>query len=142
MTDVLMPRLSDSMQEGTILTWLAANGDDVVEGQELVEVETDKATMTHISESSGVLSIVIAEGTTVTVGDVIARVEPRGNRGCAGNRAGDRGSRSRARPDSEENAPIRCCKSSNRRPPATVQTSPRRRWRAGSRASTGSTSAR
>ena len=76
MTDVLMPRLSDSMQEGTILTWLAADGDDVVEGQELVEVETDKATMTHISESSGVLSIVIAEGTTVTVGDVIARVKP------------------------------------------------------------------
>ena len=37
MTDVLMPRLSDSMQEGTILTWLAADGDDVVEGQELVD---------------------------------------------------------------------------------------------------------
>ena len=76
MTDVLMPRLSDSMQEGTILTWLAADGDDVVEGQELVEVETDKATMTQLSEASGVLSIVVAEGTTIAVGEVIARLEP------------------------------------------------------------------
>jgi pyruvate dehydrogenase E2 component (dihydrolipoamide acetyltransferase) len=78
MTDVLMPRLSDSMQEGTILTWLAADGDDVVEGQELVEVETDKATMTQLSEASGVLSIVVAEGTTIAVGEVIARLEPAG----------------------------------------------------------------
>jgi pyruvate dehydrogenase E2 component (dihydrolipoamide acetyltransferase) len=76
MTDVLMPRLSDSMQEGTILTWLAADGDDIVEGQELVEVETDKATMTQLSEASGVLSIVVAEGTTIAVGEVIARLEP------------------------------------------------------------------
>jgi pyruvate dehydrogenase E2 component (dihydrolipoamide acetyltransferase) len=76
MTDVLMPRLSDSMEEGTILTWLAADGDDIVEGQELVEVETDKATMTQLSEASGVLSIVVAEGTTMSVGEVIARLEP------------------------------------------------------------------
>ena len=76
MTDVLMPRLSDSMQEGTILTWLAADGDDVVEGQELVEVETDKATMTQLSEASGVLSIDVAEGTPIAVGEVIARLEP------------------------------------------------------------------
>src|ERR1700735_4823617 len=76
MTDVLMPRLSDSMQEGTILTWLAADGDDIVEGQELVEVETDKATMTQLSEASGTLSIVVSEGTTIAVGEVIARLEP------------------------------------------------------------------
>jgi pyruvate dehydrogenase E2 component (dihydrolipoamide acetyltransferase) len=80
MTDVLMPRLSDSMEEGTILTWLAADGDDIVEGQELVEVETDKATMTYVAEASGVLTIAVAEGTTVTVGDSIARLEPAGAR--------------------------------------------------------------
>jgi pyruvate dehydrogenase E2 component (dihydrolipoamide acetyltransferase) len=80
MTDVVMPRLSDSMQEGTILTWLAADGDDIVEGQELVEVETDKATMTQLSEASGVLSIVVTEGTTIAVGEVIARLEPAGAR--------------------------------------------------------------
>ena len=83
MTDVLMPRLSDSMEEGTILTWLAADGDDIVEGQELVEVETDKATMTQLSEASGVLSIVVAEGTTIAVGEVIARLEPAGARAQA-----------------------------------------------------------
>jgi len=83
MTDVLMPRLSDSMQEGTILTWLAADGDDIVEGQELVEVETDKATMTQLSDASGVLSIVVAEGTTVAVGEVIARLQPVGARAPA-----------------------------------------------------------
>jgi pyruvate dehydrogenase E2 component (dihydrolipoamide acetyltransferase) len=87
MTDVLMPRLSDSMQEGTILTWLAADGDDIVEGQELVEVETDKATMTQLSEASGVLSIVVAEGTTVAVGEVIARLEPVDSRTSAGEQA-------------------------------------------------------
>jgi pyruvate dehydrogenase E2 component (dihydrolipoamide acetyltransferase) len=80
MTDVLMPRLSDSMEEGTILTWLAVDGDDIVEGQELVEVETDKATMTQLSEASGVLSIVVAEGTTIAVDEVIARLEPTGAR--------------------------------------------------------------
>ena len=83
MTDVLMPRLSDSMEEGTILTWLAADGDDIVEGQELVEVETDKATMTQLSEASGVLSIVVAEGTTIAVGEVIAQLQPAGVRAPA-----------------------------------------------------------
>ncbi|HEY5054472.1 MAG TPA: lipoyl domain-containing protein, partial [Solirubrobacterales bacterium] len=38
-----MPRLSDSMEEGTILKWLVAEGDAIAEGQPLVEVETDKA---------------------------------------------------------------------------------------------------
>ena len=49
-----MPRLSDSMEEGTILTWLKADGDAVAAGEELVEIETDKATMTYASEPEGV----------------------------------------------------------------------------------------
>ena len=47
MADVAMPRLSDSMEEGTILKWLKAEGDEVTRGDELVEIETDKATMTY-----------------------------------------------------------------------------------------------
>ncbi|MCW2999866.1 MAG: 2-oxo acid dehydrogenase subunit [Solirubrobacterales bacterium] len=74
MTDITMPRLSDQMEEGTILTWLATDGDDITEGQDLLEIETDKATVTHPAEVAGVLRIVAAEGTTVAVGDVIARV--------------------------------------------------------------------
>ncbi len=74
MADILMPRLSDSMEEGTLLTWLIDDGGEVAEGQELAEIETDKATMTYESETAGVVSIVAAAGTTVAVGDVIARV--------------------------------------------------------------------
>ena len=67
-----MPSLSDSMEEGTILKWLAADGDAVSPGQELLEVETDKATMTVECEVAGVLHILVAEGATVSVGTVIA----------------------------------------------------------------------
>ena len=47
MPDITMPRLSDSMEEGTILKWLKSDGDEVSRGEELVEIETDKATMTY-----------------------------------------------------------------------------------------------
>jgi pyruvate dehydrogenase E2 component (dihydrolipoamide acetyltransferase) len=73
MTDITMPHLSDSMTEGTILTWLRADGDAVAEGEELVEIETDKATMTYESPAAGVLAIVMRAGETAPVGAVIAR---------------------------------------------------------------------
>jgi pyruvate dehydrogenase E2 component (dihydrolipoamide acetyltransferase) len=73
MTDITMPRLSDSMTEGTILTWLKTDGDEVVEGEELVEIETDKATMTYESPTAGVLTIVAGTGETLAVGAVMAR---------------------------------------------------------------------
>ena len=44
MADVAMPRLSDSMEEGTILKWLKSDGDSVAKGDELVEIETDRPT--------------------------------------------------------------------------------------------------
>jgi len=75
MTDTItMPRLSDSMEEGTILKWLIAPGEPVEAGADLVEIETDKATMTHQADAAGVLEILTAEGETVAVGDPIARV--------------------------------------------------------------------
>ena len=69
-----MPRLSDSMEEGTIIKWLKAEGDEVARGDELVEIETDKATMTYEADTDGVLQIVAAEGDTLPVGEVIARL--------------------------------------------------------------------
>ena len=60
MADVAMPRLSDSMEEGTILKWLKSDGDEVSRGEELVEIETDKANMTYEADSDGVLAIVAA----------------------------------------------------------------------------------
>src|SRR3954468_5864246 len=74
MADVSMPRLSDSMEEGTILKWLKSDGDEVSEGEELVEIETDKANMTYEADEGGTLSIVAKEGDTLAVGETIARI--------------------------------------------------------------------
>lgn len=74
MADIVMPRLSDTMEEGTILRWLKTDGEQVARGEELVEIETDKATMTYESDQAGVLQILAAVGDTLTVGQVIARV--------------------------------------------------------------------
>jgi pyruvate dehydrogenase E2 component (dihydrolipoamide acetyltransferase) len=72
MPEVVMPRLSDSMTEGTIVRWLKADGDAVDRGEEIVEVETDKATVGYEAEVAGTLSIRQPEGATVAVGAVIA----------------------------------------------------------------------
>jgi len=69
-----MPRLSDTMEEGTILRWLKRDGDEVARGEELVEIETDKATMVYESDAQGTLAIVAAEGATLAVGELIAHV--------------------------------------------------------------------
>src|SRR4051795_11221117 len=72
--DVLMPRLTDSMEEGTILRWLRTDGDAVARGEELVEIETDKSTVVYSAEAEGVLQVVAAVGETLPVGAVIARL--------------------------------------------------------------------
>jgi acetoin:2,6-dichlorophenolindophenol oxidoreductase subunit beta len=75
LVDIGMPRLSDSMEEATIVTWLKRPGDDVARGEPLVEVETDKATMVYEAETDGVLEeIVVDDGATAALGAVIARV--------------------------------------------------------------------
>jgi pyruvate dehydrogenase E2 component (dihydrolipoamide acetyltransferase) len=74
MADVAMPRLSDSMEEGTILKWLKSDGDDVSRGEELVEIETDKANMTYEADQEGTLKIVAQEGDTLAVGETIAQI--------------------------------------------------------------------
>jgi pyruvate dehydrogenase E2 component (dihydrolipoamide acetyltransferase) len=75
MADIVMPRLSDSMEEGTVLQWLKAVGDEIAVGDELVEVETDKANMAYESDTAGTLSeILVEEGETVAIGTPIARI--------------------------------------------------------------------
>ena len=65
-SDIRMPRLSDSMEEGTILSWLKAEGEEVAAGDELVEIETDKANMVYEADAAGTLiEILAAEGTTL-----------------------------------------------------------------------------
>src|SRR3954447_17191879 len=75
MSEVVMPRLSDSMEEGTILTWLKQVGDQVAVGDELVEIETDKANMAYEADVAGVLTEILAqEGETLPIGSPIAVV--------------------------------------------------------------------
>ncbi len=74
MANVLMPRLADAMEEGTVLRWLAQPGELVSRGQELVEIETDKASMVYEAEEDGPLTIVAAEGDTCLVGALIATI--------------------------------------------------------------------
>ena len=78
-----MPRLSDSMEQGTILKWLKSDGDAVSAGEELVEIETDKANMTYEAEAEGVLSIVAGEGETLAVGALMARIGEDSSNGAA-----------------------------------------------------------
>jgi pyruvate dehydrogenase E2 component (dihydrolipoamide acetyltransferase) len=76
MADVVMPRLSDSMEEGTVLQWLKQVGDEVAVGDELVEIETDKANMAYESDVAGTLTEIVAEeGETLPIGSVIAKVD-------------------------------------------------------------------
>jgi pyruvate dehydrogenase E2 component (dihydrolipoamide acetyltransferase) len=72
--DVVMPRLSDSMEEGTILRWLKGDGEHVERGDELVEIETDKATLPYLSDLSGVLHILAPAGETLPIGRPIATI--------------------------------------------------------------------
>lgn len=76
--DITMPRLADGMEQGTIISWLVADGTEVAIGAELAEIETDKATVTLEAESAGILSIVAQAGETIAVGAVIARLRASG----------------------------------------------------------------
>jgi pyruvate dehydrogenase E2 component (dihydrolipoamide acetyltransferase) len=84
MAEIVMPRLSDTMEEGTILRWLKADGEEVQRGEELVEIETDKATMTYESDQSGTLQTVAREGDSLPVGELIARIGVPGDGAAAG----------------------------------------------------------
>jgi pyruvate dehydrogenase E2 component (dihydrolipoamide acetyltransferase) len=84
-TDVTMPRLSDSMEEGTVLKWLVEEGGEVKRGEALVEIETDKANMTYEADTDGTLIEVVAqEGDTLAIGEVIARIGEPGEAGGNG----------------------------------------------------------
>ena len=82
MSEVVMPRLSDSMEEGTILTWLKQVGDEVAVGDQLVEIETDKANMAYEADEAGTLQEILAqEGETLPIGAPIARIGENGSSG-------------------------------------------------------------
>ena len=76
---VTMPRLSDTMEEGTVASWLKNVGDFVEEGEILAEIETDKATMEFESFNEGtLLHIGLAVGESAKVDDLLAIIGPEG----------------------------------------------------------------
>src|SRR3954447_23965838 len=106
-----MPRLSDSMEEGTILTWLKRVGEEVAVGDELVEIETDKANMAYEADVAGTLQEILAqEGETLPIGTPIARI--------GGNGAGGSGEGPATRPaGSDEDPAVRPADSGEGRGP-------------------------
>ncbi|HEX9098604.1 MAG TPA: dihydrolipoamide acetyltransferase family protein [Candidatus Dormibacteraeota bacterium] len=74
MADVNMPKLSDTMEEGTIVEWKKKSGDPVKKGEVIAEVESDKATFDLESESDGVLDIIVPQGVPAKIGAPIARI--------------------------------------------------------------------
>jgi pyruvate dehydrogenase E2 component (dihydrolipoamide acetyltransferase) len=74
MADVNMPKLSDTMEEGTVLGWRKQDGDEVKKGEVIAEIESDKASFEIEAESDGVLHIVVGEGQAVPVGQQIGSI--------------------------------------------------------------------
>jgi pyruvate dehydrogenase E2 component (dihydrolipoamide acetyltransferase) len=75
MSEITMPRLSDTMQEGTIARWLKAPGDEIKKGDIVAEIETDKATMDLEAYEAGTLQqILVKEGETVPIGQAVALI--------------------------------------------------------------------
>src|SRR5437764_15440885 len=69
---VIMPKLTDSMEEGVVVKWRKSEGDHVDSGDVLAEIETDKAVMDLEAFASGTLrKILVGEGTTVPSGALI-----------------------------------------------------------------------
>ncbi|HKV88056.1 MAG TPA: dihydrolipoamide acetyltransferase family protein [Candidatus Dormibacteraeota bacterium] len=74
MPDVNMPKLSDTMEEGTIVEWKKKSGDQVKTGEVLAEVESDKATFDLEAEADGELAILVEQGVPAKIGAPIARI--------------------------------------------------------------------
>src|ERR1700693_3198554 len=79
MSEITMPKLSDTMEEGKILRWLKHPGDEIHHGDQIAEVETDKADMVLEAFDDGVLDeVTLKEGESAKVGAVIATLRKAG----------------------------------------------------------------
>ena len=99
-SELEMPKLSDTMTEGTILRWLKKEGESVEIGDEIAEIETDKATMAMEVFDEGILTkILVAEGEKAPVGTVIGLL------GDEGDDSGDSSSASKPAETTQQEAP-------------------------------------
>ncbi len=75
MGTVIMPKMGDAMEEGTLLKWLKAAGDEIAEGDPIAEIETDKVTLEIEAQEDGFLTnVLIEEGAVAAIGTVIATI--------------------------------------------------------------------
>jgi pyruvate dehydrogenase E2 component (dihydrolipoamide acetyltransferase) len=75
MAEVIMPKMGDAMEEGTLLKWLKAAGDEVAEGDPIAEIETDKVTLEIEAQESGyITNLLLEEGVAAAIGTVIATI--------------------------------------------------------------------
>lgn len=77
-SDVVVPEIGESVSSGILASWLKEDGEKVSEGDELFELETDKATLAVPAPADGVLSIQVAEDTEVQVGQTVGVVDSEG----------------------------------------------------------------
>jgi pyruvate/2-oxoglutarate dehydrogenase complex dihydrolipoamide acyltransferase (E2) component len=73
--DIVFPKIGFSMEQGTLIEWLAAEGDNVSEGQPLYVLESDKSAQEIESPASGILKITGVVGEDYNVGDQIGQIE-------------------------------------------------------------------
>jgi len=74
-TDILLPKIGFSMNEGTVQTWMVEDGGQAVEGQPLYELESDKSVTEVEAPASGTLRIAVPAGETREVGTVLGTIE-------------------------------------------------------------------
>jgi pyruvate dehydrogenase E2 component (dihydrolipoamide acetyltransferase) len=74
MAEVIMPKMGDAMESGTLLAWRKKSGDSVAAGDVIAEIETDKSNVELEAEDAGVLQTKVSEGASVPVGAVIATI--------------------------------------------------------------------
>ena len=100
MPEVIMPKMGDAMEEGTLLQWLKQDGETVKSGDVIAEIETDKSNVEIEAEDSGVLHIQALPGAVVGVGKVIARIGDEGKpMGQASNASAEKANESAAEYD-------------------------------------------
>ena len=102
-TDILMPKMGESVQEGTILRWMKQPGDKIERDEVIAEISTDKVDTEIPSSEEGVLLEILAnEGDTVEVGAVIARLGAEGEAASGGDSGSDGGAAAESKQESAE----------------------------------------
>src|ERR1035437_5093191 len=74
-SEIIVPSPGESITQVQVAKWLVADGDEVDKDQEVVEIDSDKASFPLAAQEAGIINILVAEGDTIAVGAVIARIE-------------------------------------------------------------------